>query len=93
MPVSIAPLSNVTKRLTHLEILNMKPTLFSPLLTTKQAADYLSLTNPKTLEVWRCTKRYPLTYIKVGGLVRYRLTDLDAFIVGRTVTITDIAQV
>ena len=32
------------------------------LLTEAQAAAYLGLKNPKTLAVWRCTKRYPLTY-------------------------------
>jgi len=32
-----------------------------------------------TLSTWRCTKRYPLSYVKVGRLVRYRLADLDAF--------------
>ncbi len=71
----------------------MKPTSFSSLLTTKQAAHYLGLTSPKTLEVWRCTKRYPLPYVKVGGLVRYRLTDLDTFIADRTVKISDTAYV
>lgn len=71
----------------------MKPTSLSSLLTTKQAASYLGLTNPNTLEVWRCTKRYPLPYIKVGGLVRYRLTDLDVFLADRTVKIADTAQI
>lgn len=28
-------------------------------------------------------KRYPLTYVKVGRLVRYRVADIDAFEVGR----------
>ena len=32
------------------------------------------------LAVWRCTKRYPLTYVKYGRTVRYRRKDLDAFI-------------
>ena len=50
------------------------------LLTEPQAAAYLGLKNPKTLAVWRCTKRYPLTYVKYGRTVRYRRKDLDAFI-------------
>lgn len=47
------------------------------LLTEAQAAAYLGLKNPKTLAVWRCTKRYPLTYVKYGRTVRYRRKDLD----------------
>ena len=50
------------------------------LLTEAQAAAYLGLNNPKTLAVWRCTKRYPLTYVKYGRTVRYRRKDLEAFI-------------
>ena len=50
------------------------------LLTEAQAAAYLGLKNPKTLAVWRCTKRYSLTYVKYGRTVRYRRKDLDAFI-------------
>jgi len=37
-----------------------------------------------TLQVWRCTKRYPLPYVKVGRLVRYRTSDLQAFLQSRT---------
>jgi len=35
---------------------------------------------PETLEVWRCTKRYDLPYVKIGRLVRYREEDVAAFI-------------
>jgi excisionase family DNA binding protein len=49
-----------------------------------EAAKYLSVSE-HTLAIWRCTKRYPLKYIKVGRLVRYRVTDLDAFLTQRTV--------
>jgi excisionase family DNA binding protein len=55
-------------------------TLFPP----KQAAEYLGV-SVGTLEVWRCTKRYPLPFIKVGRLVKYRKSDLDAFLESRTV--------
>jgi excisionase family DNA binding protein len=48
------------------------------------AAKYLGVSE-QTLAIWRCTKRYPLNYIKVGRLVRYRVTDLDAFLEQRTV--------
>jgi excisionase family DNA binding protein len=57
----------------------------SDLLTRKQAAEYLGIT-PRTLAVWACVKRYPLPYVKVGRLVKYRRADLDAFIARRTVT-------
>jgi excisionase family DNA binding protein len=56
----------------------------SELFNTQYAAGYLGVT-PKTLEVWRCTKRYNIPYIKVGRLVKYRKADLDAFLESRTV--------
>jgi excisionase family DNA binding protein len=55
-----------------------------PLLTTPEAAGLLR-TTPQTLEVWRCTKRYPLPYVKVGRNVRYRKSALLAFIASRTI--------
>lgn len=54
------------------------------LLTRDQAAEYLGIT-PRTLAVWACVKRYNLPYVKVGRLVKYRRSDLDAFIARRTV--------
>jgi excisionase family DNA binding protein len=62
-------------------------TLFPP----KQAADYLGV-SVGTLEVWRSTKRYPLPYVKVGRLVKYRQADLDAFLESRTVGADSAAQ-
>lgn len=56
----------------------------SELLTREQAAEYLGITS-RTLAVWACTKRYGLTYIKVGRLAKYRKRDLDAFIERRAV--------
>lgn len=53
------------------------------LLSTAQAASYLGVT-PHTLEVWRCVGRYGLPFIKIGRLVRYRKTDLDAFLTSQT---------
>ncbi len=53
------------------------------LLTNDQAADYIGVT-PRTLEVWRCTKRYQIPFIKVGRLVKYRKSALDAFLESRT---------
>ena len=40
------------------------------LLTPAQMARLLGV-SVGTLAVWRCTKRYPLPYIKVGRSVRY----------------------
>lgn len=54
-------------------------------LTPPQTAELLGVT-VGTLEVWRCTKRYPLPYVKVGKRVRYRTTDIDQFLASRTVT-------
>jgi excisionase family DNA binding protein len=52
-------------------------------LTPAQAADILGLSKG-TLEVWRSTGRYNLPFIKMGRYVRYRLSDINAFIESRT---------
>ena len=54
------------------------------LLTTKQAAKMLDV-SPQTLEVWRCTKRYQLAYVKIGRNVRYPSSSIQDFIESRTV--------
>ena len=54
------------------------------LFSEQAAASFLDI-SPGTLSVWRCTKRYALPYIKVGRLVRYKKSDLDAFLSSRTV--------
>ena len=54
------------------------------LLTREQAAAYLGLA-PQTLAVWAITGRYSLPTIKVGRCVRYRQSDLDAWLASRTV--------
>ena len=56
----------------------------SPLLTRKQAAEYLGV-ETATLHNWACTKRYNLKFIKVGRLAKYRIQDLDDFLALRTV--------
>jgi excisionase family DNA binding protein len=38
-----------------------------------------------TLQVWRSTRRYDLPYAKIGRSVRYKRSDLLAFIERRTV--------
>ena len=57
----------------------MRDITTEPLLDRKTAAKYLSV-SPGTLAVWDCTKRYDLKPIKVGRAVRYRRSDLDAFL-------------
>ncbi len=54
-----------------------------PRFTPKEAAEYLDV-GVDTLSVWRCTGRYGIPFIKVGRLVRYRKSDLDAFLTRRT---------
>lgn len=54
-----------------------------PLLCEADAALFLGV-KPTTLQVWRCTKRYPLPFIKVGRLVRYRQSALASFLQSRT---------
>lgn len=52
------------------------------LLDEKQAAEHLTV-SPGTLSVWRSTGRYNLPFVKVGRMVRYRLSDLDAWLAAR----------
>lgn len=60
----------------------MAPIFKSNLMTPEQVADYLGV-SVETLNVWRCTKRYNLPYVKAGRLVRYRLQDVEAFVASR----------
>ena len=53
------------------------------LLDETQSAAYLGLSNG-TLGVWRSTGRYKLPFIKIGRNVRYRRSDLDAWLASRT---------
>ena len=41
-----------------------------------------------TLAVWRCTGRYPIKYVKVGGRVRYFAGDIKAYLKDRRQTHT-----
>ncbi|MEQ0776194.1 helix-turn-helix domain-containing protein [Paraburkholderia tropica] len=62
----------------------MEATTPPALLTTAEAAEYIGST-PKTLEIWRSTRRFALPYVKIGRNVRYRRADLDAWIASRVV--------
>ncbi len=53
------------------------------LLTSEQAAQQLGVTSG-TLSVWRCCRRYPLKFVKIGRKVRYNAEDIEAFIRART---------
>jgi len=49
------------------------------LLSRREAAHYLGV-KEQTLAVWLCTKRYNLPFVRIGRLVKYKKSDLDAFI-------------
>lgn len=61
------------------------------LLTAEQAAAFLKV-KPGTLACWRTTKRYPLKYTRVGKSIRYRLSDLQAFLSARDSGDDELAQ-
>lgn len=58
-------------------------TLPRDLLDETEAAQYLTL-SPGTLSVWRSTGRYSIPFVKVGRRVRYRRSDLLAWLEIRT---------
>jgi phage terminase Nu1 subunit (DNA packaging protein) len=53
------------------------------LVLPEKAADYLSVTT-RTLANWRSRGTPCLPFSKIGRCVRYRLSDLDAFIAKNT---------
>lgn len=56
----------------------MSETATSGLMNTEEAASYLRL-SAQTLAKWRCYKRGP-RFVRLGGAVFYRQTELDEFI-------------
>lgn len=62
----------------------MRPYVKPELLNNSQAADFLDV-SPGTLNVWRCTKRYDLPYLRVGRKILYDINDLRAFLEARKV--------
>lgn len=58
----------------------------------KLAAEVLGVKST-TLAVWRSTGRYNLPYLKVGRLVKYRISDLAEFLARRTASNTGEAGV
>ena len=49
------------------------------LRSCEYAAEFLA-TTPGTLAGWRCTRVVEIPYVKLGKAVRYRQSDLDAFV-------------
>lgn len=62
-------------------VINQHPN--DPLLNPNAAAEYLGVSKD-TLSVWRCVGRYNIPFVKVGRLVKYRKSALDAFLDRRT---------
>ena len=56
-------------------------------MTPEQVAAALLL-SIRTLAAWRSSGRNPLAWIKVGGRVRYRRSDVDAWLESQSRTST-----
>jgi excisionase family DNA binding protein len=56
----------------------------SRLMTVEDAAGFLGITK-STLDKWRSEKRNGLPFVRIGRLVRYRHSDLLAWLVSKTV--------
>lgn len=63
----------------------MTVTDWPALMTRFQAAAYISV-RPQTLACWATTGRHNLPFVRVGRSVRYRKSDLDAWMAARTTT-------
>jgi len=71
-----------------LEEIGMKATPDLSLLDTFEAAQFLGLKHPGTLCNWRTKKKGP-AFIRVGGSVRYALSDLETWLTERRVLIPE----
>lgn len=49
------------------------------LLCPKEAAKIIGVSEG-TLAVWRCTKKYPIPFVKIGTRVRYKSDDINRWI-------------
>jgi len=54
------------------------------LLTQREAALALRLSE-RTLERWRCSGKVDLPYVKLGGVIRYQLENIQRLIASRTI--------
>ena len=66
-----------------IDINKAEATSVPEMLPPQQAADYLGV-KVETLSVWRCTRRHPIPFVKVGRKVCYHKSDLDRYIQSRT---------
>jgi hypothetical protein len=53
--------------------------MVSELLSPREAAKLLH-TSAGVLSVWRCTRRYPLKFTRIGRKIFYRAEDIQQFI-------------
>jgi excisionase family DNA binding protein len=56
----------------------------SVLITATAAAEYMGI-SPATLQYWRSMSTHKIPYIKVGGRVLYRISELEKWLESRTV--------
>lgn len=54
------------------------------LITCQEAAELLGM-KEQTLAIWRMTGRHSLPFVRVGRSIKYRLSDLLAWLDSRTV--------
>jgi Helix-turn-helix domain len=57
----------------------VRPTSISNLLTPREAAKVLKTTYG-SLAVWRCARRKPLRFVRLGRKIFYRAQDIEQFI-------------
>jgi len=62
-------------------------TMEKQLLNQDEAAEFIDI-KPQTLAAWRCKGMNDLPFVKVGRAVRYRRSDLEAWMEQRTATCT-----
>lgn len=59
-------------------------TVARELMDRSEAAKYLGLSE-QTLASWACTGRHSLPFVRLGRRVKYRKSDLDAYLSAHTV--------
>ncbi|QSA97122.1 helix-turn-helix domain-containing protein [Methylococcus sp. EFPC2] len=59
-------------------------TAASEIMDRPEAAKYLGLSE-QTLASWACTGRHSLPFVRLGRRVKYRKSDLDAYLASHTV--------
>ena len=64
---------------------NVQAALTNHLLTPSEVSNLLGVTTG-TLQVWRTTRRYPLSFVKIGSRVMYRESAVLEFIERRAVS-------